>query len=93
MPPSTDETAPPGVSDLLLSMAVLGSVLAGVFTSSMPAGAPEAARESIGVAFRTPELVEPAKAAFTDAMHVGCFVGAGFCLAAALLALWDHRRR
>ncbi|MGW0484431.1 MFS transporter [Nonomuraea sp. NPDC003214] len=72
---------------LALSIAVLGSVLAGVFTSSMPAGAPEAARESIGVAFRTPELVEPAKAAFTDAMHVGCFVGAGFCLAAALLAL------
>ncbi|WP_049568859.1 MFS transporter [Nonomuraea sp. SBT364] len=72
---------------LAMSIAILGSVLAGVFTSSMPADAPAAARESIGVAFDVPALVEPAKAAFTDAMHVGSWVGAGFCLAAALLAL------
>jgi EmrB/QacA subfamily drug resistance transporter len=72
---------------LAMSIAVLGSVLAGVFTSSMPAGASEAARESIGVAIQVPALVEPAKAAFTEAMHVGAWVGAGFCLAAALLAL------
>jgi hypothetical protein len=31
--------------------------------------------------------VEQAKAAFTDAVHLGAWVGAGFCVAAALLAL------
>jgi EmrB/QacA subfamily drug resistance transporter len=72
---------------LAMSIAVLGSVLAGVFAASMPEGAPEAARESIGVAIEVPALVEHAKAAFTDAMHLGSWVGAGFCVAAALLAL------
>ncbi|MFG1690511.1 MFS transporter [Nonomuraea sp. NPDC049269] len=71
---------------MAMSIAILGSVLAGVFTSAMPADAPEAARESIGGAFRL-GIVEPARAAFTDAMHFGCWVGAGFCVAAALLAL------
>ncbi|MGN9782105.1 MFS transporter [Nonomuraea sp. ZG12] len=72
---------------LAMSIAILGSVLAGVFTASMPEGAPEAARESIGVAIEVPALVEQAKAAFTDAVHLGSWVGAGFCVAAALLAL------
>ncbi len=70
---------------MAMSIAVLGSVLAGVFTASMPAGVPEAARESIGDAFRL-GVVEPARAAFTDAMHLGSWVGCGFCVAAALLA-------
>ncbi|MGP3928370.1 MFS transporter [Nonomuraea sp. KM88] len=70
---------------LALSIAVLGSVLAGVFTSSMPDGVPAAARESIGEAFRL-GMVEPAREAFTTAMHVGSWVGAGFTVAAALLA-------
>jgi EmrB/QacA subfamily drug resistance transporter len=72
---------------LAMSIAILGSVLAEVFTASMPEGAPEAARESIGVAIKMPALVEQAKAAFTDAVHLGAWVGAGFCVAAALLAL------
>jgi EmrB/QacA subfamily drug resistance transporter len=71
---------------LALSIAVLGSVLAGVFTSSMPGGAPVAAQESIGEAFKL-GFVEPARAAFTDAMHVGSWVGAAFSVAAALLAV------
>ncbi|MFC4116001.1 MFS transporter [Nonomuraea zeae] len=71
---------------LALSIAVLGSVLAGVFTSSMPAGVPAAAQESIGEAFKL-GIVAPARAAFTDAMHVGSWVGAGFSVAAALLAV------
>ncbi|SDM44343.1 drug resistance transporter, EmrB/QacA subfamily [Nonomuraea jiangxiensis] len=71
---------------LALSIAVLGSVLAGVFTSSMPADAPAGAQESIGTAFAL-GIVEPAKAAFTTAVHVGSWVGAGFSVAAALLAL------
>jgi EmrB/QacA subfamily drug resistance transporter len=68
-----------------LSIAILGSVLAGVFTSSMPAGAPAAARESIGGAYAL-GLEAPANLAFTNAMHVGSWVGAGFCVAAAVLA-------
>ncbi|MET8006799.1 MFS transporter [Nonomuraea glycinis] len=71
---------------LAMSIAVLGSVLAGVFTASMPESAPEAARESIGVAINMPALVAQAKAAFTDAVHLGAWVGAGFCVAAAVLA-------
>ncbi|GAA3616824.1 MFS transporter [Nonomuraea rosea] len=71
---------------LAMSIAVLGSVLAGVFTSSMPDGVPPAAQESIGEAFKL-GIVGPAKAAFTDAMHVGSWVGAGFSVAAALLAV------
>ncbi|NBE99571.1 MFS transporter [Nonomuraea sp. KC401] len=70
---------------LALSIAVLGSVLAGVFTSSMPADVPAAARDSIGEAFRL-GMVEPAREAFTTAVHVGSWVGAGFSVAAALLA-------
>lgn len=72
---------------MALSIAVLGSVLAGVFTSNMPADAPEAARASIGEALKAADLVEPARTAFTDAMHVGSWVGAAFCVAAAVLAL------
>ncbi|MCA2189425.1 MFS transporter [Nonomuraea cavernae] len=71
---------------MALSIAVLGSVLAGVFTSRMPAGAPGAARESIGAAHAV-GLQGPANEAFTVAMHVGSWVGAVFCVAAALLAV------
>ncbi len=71
---------------MAMSIAILGSVLAGVFTSAMPADAPAAARDSIGGAFKL-GFAEPAKLAYTDAMHVGAWVGAAFCVAAALLAL------
>ncbi|WP_055503695.1 MFS transporter [Nonomuraea pusilla] len=70
---------------LAMSIAVLGSVLAGVFTAEMPPDAPAAARESIGVAHQM-GFGEVAGEAFTTAMHVGSWVGAGFTLAAALLA-------
>ncbi|MDA0641024.1 MULTISPECIES: MFS transporter [Nonomuraea] len=71
---------------LALSIAVLGSVLAEVYTGQMPVSAPEAARESIGVAIQAPALAEQAGAAFTTAMHVGSWVGAAFCVAAAVVA-------
>ncbi|MEU8326715.1 MFS transporter [Nonomuraea sp. NPDC048881] len=71
---------------LAMSIAVLGSVLAGVYTAEMPLDAPAAARESIGVAEQV-GLGEVADRAFTVAVHFGSWVGAGFSVAAALLAL------
>ncbi|MGV9777363.1 MFS transporter [Streptosporangium sp. NPDC003464] len=73
---------------MALSVAVLGSVLAGVYTSSMPAGAPAAARDSIGGALLLgdPGLARTAREAFVSAMAFGSWVGVGFTLAAAALA-------
>ncbi len=71
---------------MALSIAILGSVLAGVFTAQMPGEAPAAARESIGAAFEL-GYADVAKTAFTDAVSVGAWVSAGFSLAAALLGL------
>ncbi|MFI7665522.1 MFS transporter [Nocardia sp. NPDC049526] len=77
---------------MAISIAILGSVLAGVFTSHMPDDAPAAARESIGAAFQL-GYVEPAKEAFTDAMSTGAWISAGFSVAAALLGLALLRTR
>ncbi|WP_405183118.1 MFS transporter [Nocardia sp. NBC_01377] len=77
---------------MAISIAVLGSVLAGVFTSRMPDDAPEAARESIGAAFEL-GYTEPAKEAFTAAMAAGAWISAGFSAAAALLGLILLRSR
>ncbi|WP_264372954.1 MFS transporter [Nonomuraea phyllanthi] len=71
---------------MALSIAVLGSVLAGRYTSQMPADLPAVARESIGGAHLA-GFSEAANQAFTSAMHLGSWVGAAFCVAAALLAL------
>ncbi|MCG5211648.1 MFS transporter [Streptosporangium sp. KLBMP 9127] len=73
---------------MALSIAVLGSVLAGGYTAAMPEGAPQAARESIGnvARFGDPGLLEEARAAFVSAMSFGSWVGVGCCVAAALLA-------
>ncbi|WP_433374934.1 MFS transporter [Streptosporangium sp. CA-115845] len=73
---------------MALSIAVLGSVLAGVYTSSMPADAPAVARESIGEALRLgdPGVIETAREAFVSAMSFGSWVGVAFTLAAATLA-------
>jgi MFS family permease len=72
-----------------LSVAVLGSVLAGMYTASMPAAAPEAARDSISgaLALGDPALAAAARSAFTDAMSVGGWVGAVLSLAGAVVAL------
>ncbi|MEU6999039.1 MFS transporter [Nonomuraea sp. NPDC046570] len=71
-----------------MSIAVLGSVLAGVYTSSMPASAPEAARESIGGALHLGDagLMATAADAFSSAMAFGSWVGAAFCVGAAVFA-------
>ncbi len=72
-----------------LSIAVLGSVLAAAYTAAMPADAPEAARESISSALASgaPDLVLAGKESFLAAMSIGSWVGLGFTLLAALVAL------
>lgn len=74
-----------------ISIAILGSVLAGVFTDNMPDDVPAAARESIGAAFEL-GYTEPAKAAFATAMSTGAWISAGFSVAAALLGVVLLRR-
>lgn len=71
---------------MAMSIAILGSVLAGQYTSQMPADLPAAARESIGGAHLS-GFAEAGNQAFTSAMHLGSWVGAAFCVAAALLAM------
>jgi EmrB/QacA subfamily drug resistance transporter len=73
---------------MALSVAVLGSVLAGVYTAQMPDSAPEAARKSIAGALRLGDggLADLAKDAFATAMSFGSWVAIGFTVAAAVLA-------
>ncbi|MBF6327991.1 MFS transporter [Nocardia transvalensis] len=75
-----------------ISIAVLGSVLAGEFTSHMPDDLPAAARDSIGAAFQL-GYSDAAKSAFTAAMSYGSWISCGFALAAALLGLLLIRTR
>lgn len=75
-----------------LSIAILGSVLAEVFTSRMPAEAPSAARESIGAALELGYTAD-AKAAFAGAVSMGAWVSVGFCVAGALVGLLLLRPR
>ncbi|GII78176.1 MFS transporter [Sphaerisporangium rufum] len=80
---------------MALSVAVLGSVLAGVYTARMPDEAPAAARDSIGAALATkdPGLARAAKEAFVSAMSFGSWVGVAFTVAAAVLAFSVLRAR
>ncbi|MGW0180461.1 MFS transporter [Nocardia sp. NPDC003345] len=75
-----------------LSIAMLGSVLAEVFTSRMPAAAPSAARESIGAAFELGHTAD-ATTAFAAAVSTGAWVSVGFCVAGALAGLLLLRPR
>ncbi|KZM73927.1 MFS transporter [Nocardia terpenica] len=77
---------------MALSIALLGSVLAGVFTSHMPADVPAAARESIGAAFQF-GYIEPARSAFTAAMSTGSWISAAFSAGAAVLGIFLLRGR
>jgi len=74
---------------LAISIAVLGSVLAGVYTAAMPGDAPRAARESVayGVSLGDPALARAAKEAFLQAMSVGAYLSIAFTVAAAAVAL------
>ncbi len=87
-----------------LGVAVIGSVftslyadhLAGGFTQ-LPAGATQAARESVAAAYQSAghsaSLIDAANSAFMTGLHVACVVAAGVCWAGALGALALPGRR
>jgi hypothetical protein len=74
---------------MALSVAVLGSVLAGVYTARMPDTAPQVARESMAGALGTgdPGLIAAGQDAFITAMSLGSWVAVAFSIAAAILAM------
>ncbi|WP_405068385.1 MFS transporter [Kribbella sp. NBC_01510] len=77
-----------------LSVAVLGSVLAAAYSSSLPDSVPEPARTSIADTLALgPDFVAAARTAFTDAMSISMTVGLIGALAGALVALVVLPRR
>ncbi len=77
-----------------LSVAVLGSVLAAAYSSSLPESVPEVARSSIAETLALgPDFVAAARAAFTDAMSIAMTAGLVGALAGALVALLALPRR
>lgn len=77
-----------------LSVAVLGSVLAAAYSSSLPDSVPEPARKSIADTLALgPDFVAAARTAFTDAMSISMTVGLIGALAGALVALLVLPRR
>jgi MFS family permease len=71
-----------------LSVAVLGSVLAAAYSSSLPESVPAAARDSIADTLALgPDFVAAARTAFTDAMSIAMTVGLVGALAGAVVAL------
>ena len=67
-----------------LSVAVLGSVLAGAYSSSLPDSVPEEARKSIAATLALgPDFVAAARSAFTDAMSIAMTAGLVGALAGA----------
>jgi hypothetical protein len=77
-----------------LSVAVLGSVLAAAYSSSLPDSVPESARKSIADTLALgPDFLAPARTAFTDAMSISMTVGCIGALAGAVVALVVLPRR
>lgn len=77
-----------------LSVAVLGSVLAGAYSSSLPDSVPEAGRQSIADTLALgPDFVAAARSAFTDAMSIAMTAGLVGVLAGALVAAIALPRR
>jgi MFS family permease len=71
-----------------LSVAVLGSVLAAAYSSSLPDSVPEEPRKSIADTLALgPDFVAAAGHAFTNAMSISMTVGAIGAVAGALVAL------
>ncbi len=77
-----------------LSVAVLGSVLAAAYSSSLPDSVPEVARNSIAETLALgPDFVAAARNAFTDAMSIAMTAGLIGALAGALVAQLAIPRR
>jgi len=77
-----------------LSVAVLGSVLAAAYSSSLPDSVPEAGRNSIAETLALgPDFVAAARSAFTDAMSIAMTAGLVGALAGALVAIIALPRR
>jgi EmrB/QacA subfamily drug resistance transporter len=77
-----------------LSVAVLGSVLAAAYSSSLPDSVPEPARRSIADTLALgPDFVPAARTAFTDAMSISMTVGLVGALAGAFVAIVVLPRR
>ncbi len=77
-----------------LSVAVLGSVLAGAYSSSLPDSVPEEARKSIAATLALgPDFVAAARSAFTDAMSIAMTAGAIGAAAGAVVAVVALPRR
>jgi EmrB/QacA subfamily drug resistance transporter len=77
-----------------LSVAVLGSVLAGVYSAALPGSVPAAARGSIAETLALgPAFAAVAREAFTDAMTITMFVGVAGALAGAVVAFFVLPRR
>ncbi|WP_237745123.1 MFS transporter [Kribbella catacumbae] len=71
-----------------LSVAVLGSVLAAAYSSSLPDSVPEAARDSIASTLALgSDFFPAARSAFTDAMSIAMTVGLIGAAAGAVVAL------
>ncbi|RSM85737.1 MFS transporter [Kibdelosporangium aridum] len=73
-----------------LGVATLGSLAAALYRGDLPAGAGEAARESIGgaIATGTPDVIAAAKQAFADSLAVTSLCGAVLILAFTALVWW-----
>ena len=77
-----------------LSVAVLGSVLAAAYSSSLPDSVPEPARKSIADTLALgPDFLAAARTAFTDAMSISMTVGFAGALAGSIVALVVLPRR
>lgn len=78
-----------------LGIAILGSIVSGLFTAGMPATAGEQARRSIGDAFATGDrgVIDAARASFASAMSVTFLASAVGVLGAAAVAFLVMRDR
>jgi hypothetical protein len=79
-----------------LGVAILGSMLASTYRSSLGSSVSDAARASVGGALAVAQnlggaqgaaLAKAAKAAYVDGMSVGVLVGAGVALVGGIIAL------
>jgi DHA2 family multidrug resistance protein-like MFS transporter len=81
-----------------LGIAILGSIATAVYRGAIPAGAPAAARDTLGGAVAAserasdPALLDTAREAFTQGLQVAASAGAAVLVAAAIVAAAMLRR-